>query len=93
MPFSPLLENFVGVLSFAFLMKQDRTRSKWPRCMLWNGWLPGLTARPTGSPWAVAASDLTSHNLEKFLGPIPSALTLFGSLFGTKMIFKIWHTP
>ena len=50
-------------------MKQDRT--KWPRCMLWHGWLPGLTARPTGSPWAVAASDLASHNLEKSLGPYP----------------------
>ena len=51
---------------FAYLKKQDRT--KWPRCMLWHGWLPDLTARPTGSPWAVAAGDLASHDLEKSLG-------------------------
>ena len=42
--------NFVGVLSLPlfFLMKQDCI--KWPRCMLWHGWLPGLTARTSGSP-------------------------------------------
>ena len=28
----------------ASLFTQGRT--KWPRCMLWHGWLPGLTVRP-----------------------------------------------
>ena len=41
----------------------------WPRCLLWDGWLPELTSRSTGSPWAVAASDLAGHNLDKALGP------------------------
>ena len=49
----------------ASLMKRDRTT--WPRCTLWHGWLPGLTARQTRSPRAVAASDLASHDLEKSL--------------------------
>ena len=48
-------------------MKRDRT--DWPRCLLWHGWLPGLTSRSTGSLWVVAASDLACHNLEKALGP------------------------
>ena len=48
-------------------MKRDR--SDWPPCLLWHGWLPGLTSRSTGSPWAVAASDLSCHNFEKVLGP------------------------
>ena len=73
MSLSPFLELRQSP-EFASL-KQDRT--KWPRCMLWHGlasWLdcsPGLTARPTGSPWAVAASDLASQNLEKSFGPYP----------------------
>ena len=64
-PFPPFLKLRRSP-EFAFLMKQDRT--KWPRCALCHGWLPGLTAGPSGSPWAVAASDLASHNLEKVLG-------------------------
>ena len=49
----------------------NRDRTNWPRCLLWHGWLPGLTSRSSGSPWAVASSDLASHNLEKALGPYP----------------------
>ena len=56
-------------LEFLPLMKRDRT--EWSRCLLWHGWLPGLTSPSTGSPWAVAASDLACHNLEKALGPYP----------------------
>ena len=40
-----------------------------PRCLLWHGWLPGLTSRTSGSPWAVASCDLASYSLEKALGP------------------------
>ena len=50
-------------------MNRDRTR--WPRCFLWHGWLPGLTSGTFSSPWAIASSDLASHNLEKALGPYP----------------------
>ena len=35
---------------FAFLMSLDRT--KWPRCLLWHGWLPGLKGMVHDDPWA-----------------------------------------
>ena len=54
-----------------FLPLMNRDRTNWPRCLLWHGWLPGLTSRSSGSPWAVASSDLASHNLEQALGPHP----------------------
>ena len=47
---------------FLSLMSKDRTR--WPRCLLWHGWLPGLSSRTVGPPWAVASSDLASSCLE-----------------------------
>ena len=54
-----------------FLPLMNRDRTHWPRCLLWRGWLPGLTSRSSASPWAVASSDLASHSLEKALGPYP----------------------
>ena len=50
-------------------MSRDRTH--WPRCLLWHGWLPGLSARTLGTPWAIASSDLASSCLENALGPYP----------------------
>ena len=32
---------------FLPLMSKDRTN--WPRCLLWHGWLPGLTSRTSGT--------------------------------------------
>ena len=43
-----------------FLPLLNRDRTNWPRCLLWHGWLPGLTSRSSGSPWDVAAGDLAS---------------------------------
>ena len=37
---SPLLQHVRDLPEFAYLMSLDR--SKWPRCLLWHGWLPGL---------------------------------------------------
>ena len=54
---------------FLPLMHKDRTN--WPRCLLWHGWLPGLTSRTTGSPWAISSSDLASSCLENALRPYP----------------------
>ena len=54
-----------------FLPLMNRDRTSWPRCLLWHGWLPGLTSRTSGSPWAIASNDLASHSLEKALGPYP----------------------
>ena len=63
-----LLEELRNSPEFIPLMNR---RTKWPHYLLWHGWLPGLTSRSLGSPWAVAASDLACHNLEKALGPYP----------------------
>ena len=54
-----------------FLPLMSRDRTNWLRCLLWRGWLPVLTSRTSGSPWAVASNDLASHNFEKALGPYP----------------------
>ena len=54
---------------FLPLMSKDRTH--WPRCLLWHGWLPGLTSRTVGTPWAIASSDLASSCLENALGSYP----------------------
>ena len=54
-----------------FLPLMNRDRTNWPRCLLWHGWLPGLSSGTSGSPWAIASSDLASHTLEKALGPYP----------------------
>ena len=50
-------------------MSKDRTH--WPRCLLWHGWLPGLSSRTMGTPWAIASSDLASSCLENAFGPYP----------------------
>ena len=54
---------------FLPLMSKDRTH--WPRCLLWHGWLPGLSSRTVGTPWAVASSDLASSCLENAFGSYP----------------------
>ena len=54
-----------------FLPLMSRDRTHWPRCLLWHGWLPGLSSRALGTPWAVASSDLASSCLENALGPYP----------------------
>ena len=63
------------LLSFAinpsFFHSWVEDRSHWPRCLLWHGWLPGLSPRILGTPWAVASSDLASSCLENALGSYP----------------------
>ena len=48
---------------FSSLMSLDR--SKWPRCLLWHGWLPG-------NPWASSFGELASFHLERCLGAYPA---------------------
>ena len=69
-------------------MSRDRTH--WPRCLLWHGWLPGLTSRTVGTPWAIASSDLASSCLENALGPYPLSTTSVWHPFGIRMMFRIW---
>ena len=54
-----------------FLPLMSRDRTHWTRCLLWHGWLPGLSSRTVGTPWAIASSDLASSCLETALGPCP----------------------
>ena len=44
-----------------FLPLMSRDRTNWPRCLLWHGWLPGLTSKTAGPSWAIASSDLASE--------------------------------
>ena len=70
------LSSFVELRNqpeFLPLMSKDRTH--WPRCLLWHGWLPGLSSRTLGTPWAIATSDLASSSLENALGPYPLSTT------------------
>ena len=56
---------------FASLMSLDR--SKWPRCLLWHCWLPGLSGAGEGDPWAsfFFLGDPANGELERCLGAYP----------------------
>ena len=54
---------------FVFLLSLDR--SKWPRCLLCHGWLPGLKGIGQRDPWATSFGDLASFHLERCLGAYP----------------------
>ena len=43
-------------------------RSNWTRCLLWHGWLPGLSGLCDKDPWASSFGDLAFSNLERCLG-------------------------
>ena len=45
--------------------------SKWPRCLLWHGWLPGLGGISDGDFWASSFVDLAFGELERCLGAYP----------------------
>ena len=46
------LKHVRDLPEFAYLMSLDR--SKWPRSLLWHGWLPGLNGISATTPWAVS---------------------------------------
>ena len=60
----PSLQHVRDLPEFAYLMSLDR--GKWPRCLLWHGWLPGHA-----DPWATSFGDLASFHLERCLGAYP----------------------
>ena len=33
-------------------------KSKWPTCLLWHGWLPGLSCSGNRAPWAASFGQL-----------------------------------
>ena len=60
---------------FASLMSLDR--SKWPRCLLWHGWLHGLNGISLKDPWATSFGGLASCHLERCLGCLSGGLRWF----------------
>ena len=46
-------------------------RSKWPRCLLLHGCLPGLGGISDTDPWASSFGDLAFSKLERCLGAYP----------------------
>ena len=65
----PPLQHVRELPEFAFLMSLDR--SKWPRCLLWHGRLPGLKGIGQRDRWAISLGDLASFHLERCLGAHP----------------------
>ena len=63
------LQHVRDLPEFSFLMSLDR--SKWPRCLLWHGWLPGLNGMLGDKPWTLSFADLASFHLESCLGAYP----------------------
>ena len=63
--FPPLL-HVRELPEFAALMSLDRSR--WPRCLLWHGWLPGRTCGDKRSSWAASFGPLACLKLERRLG-------------------------
>ena len=53
--------------SFLNLLILSLDRSKWPRCLLWHGWLPGLSGIGQRDPWATSFGDVASFHLERCL--------------------------
>ena len=51
---------------FAHLLSLNR--SNWPRCLLWHGWVLGLSGLGDKDPWATSFGDLASFHLERCLG-------------------------
>ena len=46
-------------------------RSKWPQCLLWHGWLPGLSSTGGRNPWGASFGQLACCELERILGAYP----------------------
>ena len=63
------LQHVRELPEFAFLMSLDRSR--WPGCLLWHGWLPGLNGLLGNKPWALSFGELASFHLESCLGSYP----------------------
>ena len=68
-PFLPI-QSVRDHPEFLSLMNMDR--SKWPRCLLWHGWLPGLSCIGQGDPWAASVGQLADLALESSLGAYPA---------------------
>ena len=62
-----------------FMPLMARDRSRWPRCLLWHGWLLGLSIAGERDPWAASLGQFAERSLEQVLGAYP----VHGSCFWT----------
>ena len=69
--FPPLVEIRENP-EFHDLIRMDKAR--WPRCLLWHGWLPMLSVVNGASPWAADASESAGYLVEVALGRSSSGL-------------------
>ena len=66
---STLFCMFRELPEFVSLMSMDR--SEWPRCMLWHGWLPGVSSTGGRNPWAASFGQVACFELERGQGAYP----------------------
>ena len=79
--------TFLGI-DPEFLPNMSKDRTHWPRCLLWHGWLPGLTSRTVGTPWAIASCGLASSCLENAFGSYPLSTTSAWHPFWDEDVFQ-----
>ena len=53
---------------------------RWPRCLLWHGWLPVLSGVNGASPWALHASESAGYLVEVAVGRYSSGMVAEWSL-------------
>ena len=87
-PLFPLL-HVRDLPEFSTLMALDR--SNWPRCLLWHGWLPGLSCAGDSDPWVTSLGIWLAASLSVVRVLILRILLLFGPrlIFGMLMIL-LW---
>ena len=78
------LQHIRDLPEFAHLMSLDR--SKWPRCLLWHGWLSGLNGISNKDPCATSFGDLASFHLERTLVLIRLTFLVPGLLLSIGML-------
>ena len=69
--FPPLVEIRENP-EFHDLMREEKAR--WPRCLLWHGWLPQLSGVNCASPWAASADESAACQVEVAIGGYSSGL-------------------
>ena len=86
------LQHVRELPEFAYFMSLDR--SKWLRCLLWHGWLPGLSGVSDGDPWASSFGILLSVSLSgvwvliRLTFLVPGLLLNIGML--TILLWRSW---
>ena len=69
-PFHPVVHEFLPL--------EARDRGKWPRCLLWHGWLTGLGLGEC-APWFISLGRLGDRSSESVLGCYPLDCSRFST--------------